>query len=623
MHTMRIDATCGSVFRAWRIRPLLLWATLLTLAWSLLGCAPGLSAPAVLNQAETIAREDARRPLPQHDSSAPIVTVEVRAATPIYPGDPVTIVVRAISQEPVDAYRLAIDDADTGWRAVKRLPGGLLSFEWTAGEPGSYVLIGQARTTAGAVGEGRRLLTVEPPDPSSSQSGQPGSRPDPTAQDTVIFYASSVTLPTYPFAEYQSQAVDPAYRWPYRRFDRDRFWQQAPQPSPQTYQLLILENRYLQVLILPELGGRIWQVIHKPSGNRMFYQNNVVKPSPWGPPQQLGWLALGGLEWNLPVIEHGYDWGTPWDYRALQESDTVASVTVATPRDGRLLHASITVTLRAGSASLEVAPTITNLSPDELQFDYWQTAMLAPGTGNRPSPDLHFVLPGQLMTVHSTANPDLTGPTLLFTWPHYKGRDLSRLGNWREYLGFFEYPAAHGPFTAVYDPWYDAGAVRIYPPEIMRGSKVFGLGWENALGSDLFTDDDSAYVELHGGLAPSFFEQARLAGGASISWQEQWYPVVDLGDLTTANANLALHLARTADAFRVGLYPTRPLNGVISLLADGVPVARRTVVASPEAPFQGVLPVDGAILPQVQQWQLQVEDQQGQRWISYEMSDPS
>ena len=101
----------------------------------------------------------------------------------------------------------------------------------------------------------------------------------------------------------------------------------------------------MRLTILPELGGRIWQVIHKPSGNAMFYQNSVVKPSPWGPPQQLGWLGLGGLEWNVPVIEHGYDWGTPWDVRASVTEDGAAVATIATPDDGRLLAMVITVTV--------------------------------------------------------------------------------------------------------------------------------------------------------------------------------------------------------------------------------------------------------------------------------------
>src|SRR5690606_20536746 len=115
----------------------------------------------------------------------------------------------------------------------------------------------------------------------------------PLAAGKTRLYVTQVALPTYPLKGYQSVAFDTDYRWPYLRFDRQRFQAQPPPVEIQHYALLVLENAYLEVSILPELGGRIWQITHKPTGDTMFYQNSVVKPSPWGPPAQLGWLAVG------------------------------------------------------------------------------------------------------------------------------------------------------------------------------------------------------------------------------------------------------------------------------------------------------------------------------------------
>ena len=116
------------------------------------------------------------------------------------------------------------------------------------------------------------------------------------------------------------------------------------------------------------------------------------------------------------------------------------------------------------------------------------------------------------MTVHSTGHSgDAAGRGLGRSWPIEDERDSDRLGNWDQYLGLFEAPAAQGPLAAVYDEKYDAGAVRIFPPEITCGSKVFALGWGDLdPPSAYFTDDGSAYVELHAGSAPSFFEKYRL-----------------------------------------------------------------------------------------------------------------
>jgi hypothetical protein len=422
------------------------------------------------------------------------------------------------------------------------------------------------------------ITLVTPPIAESTSTLDPQVLP---LADTATVYEASVTLPTYPFERYQTDAVDPRYQWPFKRFDIERFRAEAPPPAPRSYRLLVLENAYLRVLLLPELGGRVWQVIHKPSGKPMFYQNTVVKPTHWGLADQRGWLALGGLEWGLPVIEHGYDWGVPWRYELVQENGDVAKVIVRTPDDGRLLQAQITVALRAEEARFTVEPYLLNVSTGPLAFSFWIDAMLAPGSGERPSEQLRFVLPAAQVTVHSTADQALPPPRLPFPWPEYKGRDLSQLGTWQEYLGFFESPAAHGPFVGVYDPAYDTGVVRAFPADVVRGSKVFALGWRNALSPDNYTDDDSAYVELHGGLARSFFEQTTLAAGDHVTWRETWYPIDRLGGLTAADADAALSVTRTSTATQLVLYAPCTLTGTLVLTQAGQEQMRWPVRMTP------------------------------------------
>jgi hypothetical protein len=424
-----------------------------------------------------------------------------------------------------------------------------------------------------------------------------------------------VTLPTYPLERYQTDAFDPVYRWPYKKFDVERFRIEAPKPTPRTYRLLVLENAYLRVLLLPELGGRIWQVIHKPSGAPMFYQNNVVKPTHWGQPNQLGWLALGGLEWGLPVIEHGYDWGVPWAYTLDEGDGAHVAVTFTTPDDGRLLRAEITVALTMDAAVFTVEPKLTNVSNQPLAFSFWMDALLAPGSGQRPSEQLRFVLPTYRVTLHSTNDAALPSPRQSFPWPRFAGRDWSRLGNWRQYLGFFENPAAHGPFTAVYDPAYDVGAVRIFPPDVARGSKVFGLGWGDALAPDNYTDDNSMYVELHGGLAPTFFDRISLDAGQTITWRETWYPAKGIGGLVYASEAAALNAQATVDGLHIGVYPTQPLSGVLVMMVDDTEQLRLPVQADPATPFNTWL--HSRILPSGR-LTVRLEDRGGQVLLAYQ-----
>jgi hypothetical protein len=298
----------------------------------------------------------------------------------------------------------------------------------------------------------------------------------------------------------------------------------------------------------------------------------------------------------------------------MQVDDRRAAVTVCTPRDGRLLNACITIALYPQSAAVEVQPTLTNLSHDPLTFSFWQDAMLAPGSGQHPSAQFHFVLPSQQMQVHSTNDALMPAPQQTFAWPIYLGRDLSHLGNWQQYLGFFESPAAHGPFVGVYDPAYDMGAVRVFPTEVARGSKVFALGWQDALSSDNYADDDSMYVELHGGLATSFFDQTHLPPSGVVSWRELWYPVQALGDLTYANEAAALNLARTAKGIQLALYPTQAVTGALIIQTPDGTQRYQPIALQPAAPFHCLLPLtpheQGLVT-------VRLLDQNGQTLLSY------
>jgi hypothetical protein len=476
----------------------------------------------------------------------------------------------------------------------------------------------EAPASTHASSEDNGLISLPSPTPMPLQTPQPqgvGVAPAPAPVGTVVYYEGSIDIPTYPYENYLVNEIDTTLNWPYRRFELERFEQERPQPVLRTYRLIVLENAYIKMLIMPELGGRIVQVFHKPSGNSMFYRNFVIKPSRWGPGNQLGWIAAGGLEWNVPVVEHGYDWGTKWGILPLQHSEDLATVNVFTPSDGRSLNVSITIKLQSGAAAFEIEPAITNLTNREISFDYWHSAALAPGPGNEISSELRFVFPSAQMTVHSTQDPVFPAPGEQVSWPYLPdGRDLSRLGTWQQFAGFFEYPAAHGPFVGVYDASVDDGSVRVFPAEVARGSKLFALGWGDALDSGNYTDDGSRYVEVHGGLAPTFDQHATLSPGAEVSWREVWYPVHGIGGLSTANEVGALHVRRGDQGLFVGFYPTRPITGNLVAFSQGNLILRKPVEVRPDLPHQDWL-VSGA-LPEAA-LEVHVEDSAGNSLLQY------
>ncbi|MCC7353931.1 MAG: DUF5107 domain-containing protein [Anaerolineae bacterium] len=438
----------------------------------------------------------------------------------------------------------------------------------------------------------------------------------PTAAPTIATYIITRTITTYPFRDFWREDRNAELNFPFLRFDRAAYLASNPQPTPQTYQLVVLENEYLRLTILPDVGGRLYEVIFKPTGNNEFYRNPVLKPSAWGPPEQGGWLAAGGMEWGLPVEEHGYEWGTRWGYIVLPREEEVTVTVFDGGRDR--LRALVDITLAAGEARFTVRPRVENPTANTARFQFWLNAMLAPGAANRPSADLELVFPVDQMTVHSTGDPRLPGAKEPISWPVHDGRDISRLGTWQQWLGFFVRPAAQGDFMGVYDHAADEGMMRVYPSDVARGAKGFGLGWgANAIPASEYTDDDSAYVELHGGLTPTFWEQAELAPGAAVDWTETWYPVAGIGGVVYADENGAVNLRAEAGGLRAGLFPVASARGLLQVTLDGRTIFSQEVRLRPDAPFNQVvkLPAD---VPAQARVRLTWTDANGQMLMDYE-----
>ncbi len=358
--------------------------------------------------------------------------------------------------------------------------------------------------------------------------------PEPRGQTT--YRVVQIPLSTYPYEKYLTDTTDPDRAdYPVRTLDRAAYEAANPRPAPKMYQLLVLENKYLRLGILPELGGRIYELIFKPTGANEFYSNTVIKPTEWGPgspPYPKGanwWPAAGGLEWGFPVEEHGYEFGTVWGFDHAAQDDGGVMITLFTKTGPEDPYAVVDIILPPDTAYFVVQPRVVNPLGGPFQFKFWENAMLAPGKANSVSPDLRFIFPAQQVLVHSAGDPAMPQPGQTTSWPVINGRDYSRLGNWTSYFGAFAAPAAASlgtsAFAGVYDPAANEGVVRVFPPTVAKGVKLFAPRGATGLEPKLWTDDGSTYVELHGGLTPNFDDwvelgPARRRPGASfgIPW---------------------------------------------------------------------------------------------------------
>ena len=71
----------------------------------------------------------------------------------------------------------------------------------------------------------------------------------------------------------------------------------ASEPTERTWQAVHLENRWIRLLVLPELGGRIHIGHDKTADYDFFYRNSVIKPALVG---LAGPWISGGVEFNWP-----------------------------------------------------------------------------------------------------------------------------------------------------------------------------------------------------------------------------------------------------------------------------------------------------------------------------------
>ena len=491
---------------------------------------------------------------------------------------------------------------------------------------GAYTLTARARDAAGNVGQAALavqfgpLLATPTPDaaasfsatvtattflPNVAAAGTPAPQvtPQPTRPSGGVNYrVTEITLPTYPYAAFLREVTDPNLSdYPVTVFDRVAYEASNPQPVPKKHRLIVLENRYLRLGILPDLGGRIYEATFKPTGNNEFYSNAVVKPTAWGPPNPPSpaganwWLATGGLEWDFPVEEHGYEFGKPWGFDHVTLPNDAVMLTLFTRHGPQLPYAVVDVILPPDAAYFVVQPRITNPWGAPFKFKWWNNAMLAPGAATEPGPDLQFIFPGSEVTVHSTGDLSLPGAGQPMAWPVYAGRDFSQLKNWAQYLGVFQRPAATGNFVGVYDTAADEGMLRVYPNDVARGAKLFAPGWSDPLDPALWTDDGSRYVELHGGLMPTYADWYELEPGGEVTWSEIWYPVAGIGGVTDANQDAAIALRSDGSTLHVGIFPTAAMQGQVTIAVQGMDPVVRSVDIDPARPFTAEIPLAAGV----------------------------
>ena len=418
---------------------------------------------------------------------------------------------------------------------------------------------------------------------------------------------SSVTFGAYPFEQFLKPRQDLNYNFTFNALDRGKYDQAASVQSltNRTVRAVVLENQFLRLTFLPELGGRLFQITYKPTQQNLFYNNRVLKPTDWGPVNQGGWLAAGGMEWSFPVNEHGYEWGTPWEYHVDMHSDGVSLSLSDTWANDRV-QAHIVVFLPDDAAYIWIHPEIVNPTDKPQRVQFWINTQLSLGASKNVSPNTEFILPTDSVFIHSTGDQfippanipsgDASKASAPVSWSQIGGRDLSRYSSWEDYLGVFAANVSR-PFVGAYNHDAELGIARVFPPEQAPGVKLFAFGPRFCCRSQ-FSDDNSDYFELWGGLPRTFFpsDDVTLGPGEIRMWDEYWLPFAKTGGLSAATRDAVLYVANENGIARVSAYSAILRTGTLVLLKDGIEMKRWSVTLAPGTTFSTTTPVEAGHL---------------------------
>jgi tetratricopeptide (TPR) repeat protein len=348
------------------------------------------------------------------------------------------------------------------------------------------------------------------------------------ASAQVRFTRGTLEIPTYTIARSETVAplfksVDSAALYPYARLDRDSM---SRKPVPVKYESLTLENEYLRLVILPELGGRIWSARDKLANRELFHYTSVIKPTVYN--QRGGWPA-GNLEVYGPYDAHMLTWpGEPWPWAFRQNPDGSATVILSHIDHFFRNKLSFSVTLRPARSFIKLNINLRNNNLLPNRYLLWTNAGIRATDGTR------FVYPMTRTIGHDSS--------ALSTWPVANGVDLSWQKNNQNMLGVFGLDL-YDDFIAAYDYHEDYGTICYTNRKLARGVKTWTWGVGEAAMRQMkhYSDNNDQYLEVQSGRFVWDGNYEFIEPGKSDGWTEYWFAAGKLGGLTTASRDVAIH----------------------------------------------------------------------------------
>ncbi|MDD3322234.1 MAG: DUF5107 domain-containing protein [Paludibacter sp.] len=318
------------------------------------------------------------------------------------------------------------------------------------------------------------------------------------------------------------------------------------------YKAVYIENEYIKVMILPELGGRVQMAFDKIKQRHFIYYNQVIKPALVG---LTGPWISGGIEFNWPQ-HHRPSTFLPVDYTIENNAD--GSVTVWVSENEKMFHQKgmAGFTLHPGKAYLEIKGKLYNPTPIPQTFLWWANPAVAVNDFYQSvfPPDVHAVFDHGKRDV--TTFPIATGT--YYKIDYSAGVDIS---NYKNIPVPTSYMAINSEFNFVggYENDTQAGVLHVANHHVSPGKKQwtwghgdFGKAWDRNL-----TDEDGPYIELMAGVytdnQPDF---TWLNPYEEKSFTQYFLPYRELGVVKNASKDVLLNMDKVGGDVVVKIFVT-------------------------------------------------------------------
>ncbi|NUU18707.1 DUF5107 domain-containing protein [Cellulomonas humilata] len=377
--------------------------------------------------------------------------------------------------------------------------------------------------------------------------------------------------------------------------------------TPRLWDAVHLENEYVRLMILPELGGRIHVGLDKTRGYDFFYRNDVIKPALVG---LAGPWISGGVEFNWPQ-HHRPATYLPCEVAIEEEPDGSVTVWCSDHDPFARMQGMHGLRLRPGSALIEVRAHVVNRTDDVQTFLWWANVAAA------VNDDYQSFFPTDVRVVADHAKRAIT--TFPAATDHYYGVDYPAQrtperpdGDRLDWYRNIPVPTSYmclgtqDDFFGGYDHGAHAGFVHWADHRVAPGKKQwtwgnapFGWAWDAQL-----TDTNGPYVELMAGVftdnQPDF---AFLKPGETKTFSQYWYPIQDVGPVHQATRDVAVRLdvvgQGSTTRVRAGVATTSRRPGSRVLVRSGsLVLLDERVDLAPGAPFVQEVTVGTAVLPE-------------------------